>query len=700
MNQFDAKIPDYPDQTSFLERWHEWHRGYEWVPDGRGQTVRRDLIGERLDQVSNGRLPRSLEERLDEFASALHHTSNVPTRGISAARSISYVDPPFPATSRSFSLSSARESQSHLPTSQNISLTSERSRLPTVVQQNLLLPNEDGNLNQRDPPAQHSSTSIVAISRSEVDHRRTSVSRELPGIEELVDVVEDSHQTNRDLVAADTHLHALRTYYQTLVAMDRPSTPHVSFVENAPASATSNVSALTTANLLDASRESARMSTETRLRHERSQIAPPTQEHQSPVDLLRRYRLLIDSLTTECTAIEHRLRLYSANRQSRDTQPSAVAARDSYDNAITSLFNGDTASYRTMEAAQTVEAARRIRGTPNSEPPAVPATQTQGFVDSQPGGIRANRPRPIRIPEGARAHHRTLLQTHAQLQAQAPAWLSTNNPVSGRSQNATNAEVNPSNPFREWPTMVNPGEGHASTSPYHAHHPNRLVPTTYSRPAPLYPTPSAFDPSHTFDPTLFSAPHYPRPLQPYTRAPSDWQFRNDHQAGFYPQPVDNPVIGESHVRTQLPGEIPNEQQGTSEGRTRPTRGADDVQRPTRELDMLRETNWATLSRIEHRAFMAYNRARGVGVELEVGEPGGPSLDRGDDRPPPKTDEELKVCLDCKICYAQLASVAVLPCGNHPISRFYELPVGSLMETSRPLRYVQVVCRTGRPQPPS
>lgn len=34
---------------------------------------------------------------------------------------------------------------------------------------------------------------------------------------------------------------------------------------------------------------------------------------------------------------------------------------------------------------------------------------------------------------------------------------------------------------------------------------------------------------------------------------------------------------------------------------------------------------------------------------------------GDNRPPPKSDEELTVKLACKICYTQLANTAVIPC---------------------------------------
>lgn len=39
------------------------------------------------------------------------------------------------------------------------------------------------------------------------------------------------------------------------------------------------------------------------------------------------------------------------------------------------------------------------------------------------------------------------------------------------------------------------------------------------------------------------------------------------------------------------------------------------------------------------------------------------LDKNDGRPAPKSDEEMTVKSECKICYGQLATVAVLPCGE-------------------------------------
>ena len=43
---------------------------------------------------------------------------------------------------------------------------------------------------------------------------------------------------------------------------------------------------------------------------------------------------------------------------------------------------------------------------------------------------------------------------------------------------------------------------------------------------------------------------------------------------------------------------------------------------------------------------------------------GRGLDAQDSgRPEPKTEEELKVSLECKVCYTQMADIACLPCGH-------------------------------------
>ncbi|KZF22911.1 hypothetical protein L228DRAFT_247327 [Xylona heveae TC161] len=57
-----TRIPDIPDQSEFLERWYDHHRGYRRVQHEDGSEGRIEVTGEPLQEVAPGRLPRSLEE--------------------------------------------------------------------------------------------------------------------------------------------------------------------------------------------------------------------------------------------------------------------------------------------------------------------------------------------------------------------------------------------------------------------------------------------------------------------------------------------------------------------------------------------------------------------------------------------------------------------------------------------------------------
>ncbi|KAK4968072.1 hypothetical protein LTR66_011896 [Elasticomyces elasticus] len=57
-----TRIPEVPDQTEFLERWYEFHRGYRIVRREDGTEERVAVLGEPFKDVSPGHLPRTLDE--------------------------------------------------------------------------------------------------------------------------------------------------------------------------------------------------------------------------------------------------------------------------------------------------------------------------------------------------------------------------------------------------------------------------------------------------------------------------------------------------------------------------------------------------------------------------------------------------------------------------------------------------------------
>lgn len=67
-------------------------------------------------------------------------------------------------------------------------------------------------------------------------------------------------------------------------------------------------------------------------------------------------------------------------------------------------------------------------------------------------------------------------------------------------------------------------------------------------------------------------------------------------------------------------------------------------------------------RILH-ALATERAADAPGLRTRVPLPRSPSLDRDDGRPPPMSEEEMMMSVECKICYGQPISVAFMPCGE-------------------------------------
>ena len=57
MTPQQARIPFIPDQTDFVNTWHDWHRGFRRLDLGNGTETFQHLTGQPLNEVSIGRLP-------------------------------------------------------------------------------------------------------------------------------------------------------------------------------------------------------------------------------------------------------------------------------------------------------------------------------------------------------------------------------------------------------------------------------------------------------------------------------------------------------------------------------------------------------------------------------------------------------------------------------------------------------------------
>lgn len=77
LRQSDTRLPDVPDQSSFVAEWFDWHRGYKTIPTENGTTEHLSLRREGLSDMPPGRLPRSGDESDTSSAidNNIHHTS-------------------------------------------------------------------------------------------------------------------------------------------------------------------------------------------------------------------------------------------------------------------------------------------------------------------------------------------------------------------------------------------------------------------------------------------------------------------------------------------------------------------------------------------------------------------------------------------------------------------------------------------------
>jgi hypothetical protein len=75
-----TRIPEVPDQTDFLEKWYDFHRGFRIVNNDAGEERRVAVLGEAWRDVDPGCLPRTIEEmragrRAQEAVIAEHETT-------------------------------------------------------------------------------------------------------------------------------------------------------------------------------------------------------------------------------------------------------------------------------------------------------------------------------------------------------------------------------------------------------------------------------------------------------------------------------------------------------------------------------------------------------------------------------------------------------------------------------------------------
>ncbi|MCJ1433519.1 hypothetical protein MMC27_002882 [Xylographa pallens] len=238
LDQTDTRIPLVPDQSRFLEKWFDWHRGYRTIKHEDGREERQALLGENLADVAPGYLPRTL----DELRAGVTHESstdhvvregsvNQLVQSLMATEDLD-IDPedrifdlvPTPnitdqATSSSTTLLLASTSSTiYSPPSPPSSAEQFPSTLPR-------LPTED---DEQPLPIQVQVRRVAAL-RREVQRLRAGIERVMSGLQDLGEAVPDSQDTLQHTTSLTTRLGNIEAYlrspdYTALEIMDfRPT---------------------------------------------------------------------------------------------------------------------------------------------------------------------------------------------------------------------------------------------------------------------------------------------------------------------------------------------------------------------------------------------------------------------------------------------------------------------------------------------
>ena len=234
-DQTNTRIPIVPDQSRFLEKWFDWHRGYRTIKHEDGREERQALLGENLADVAPGYLPRTL----DELRAGVTHESS--TDEVFGQGSVNPLVQSLMATEeldidpedRIFDLASTPDITDQTISSSTPSLSpltsstiysppspsSSTSQLPSALQR---LATED--YDERPFPVQDQFHRVAAL-RLEVQRLRAGVERVMSGLQDLGETVPDSQDALQHTTNLTTRLGNIEAYlrspdYTALDSMD------------------------------------------------------------------------------------------------------------------------------------------------------------------------------------------------------------------------------------------------------------------------------------------------------------------------------------------------------------------------------------------------------------------------------------------------------------------------------------------------
>ena len=233
LRQSETRIPERPDQTDFLQKWYDWHRGYRIITHDDGREEHQSMIGERLQDVPPGHLPRTLDElRAASYSlTSMSNQTNTESPQFveqssgalnvdSHAHSVYPTQPeeePIDPEDRIFdpaeipastTLPSSAVISTNTLSSTSLPIASPPIPSPPTPLQTTASSNTTSHA-ERARQAEYQARRVAAL-RRELSRMRSGIERVMSGLQELGESIPDSQDAVRRSANLDTRLQALQ----------------------------------------------------------------------------------------------------------------------------------------------------------------------------------------------------------------------------------------------------------------------------------------------------------------------------------------------------------------------------------------------------------------------------------------------------------------------------------------------------------
>lgn len=567
-----TRIPEVPDQTEFLKRWYEFHRGYRIVTREDGSEERIAVLGEDFKDVSPGHLPRTLDElRAGQERSAAdqHQYVVVQEQPVNDGPSLEdTLDQMFDAADAEAS----NELRSHPIATADPAPTTTVNVAGQVMQ----------GANSRNREYQNRR---IASLRRELHRMRHGVERVIAGLRELGESVPDSTEATGRLAQLDRSLDSIlgeRTAATTRNGQNGQSSVASATTTNAQAR---NIQGI------------------------QQRLEEATARH-TEAEQARR------DAVAELDEVERHLAL------ARTAREEAVS---NLDGADVEFRHSRQQLNQLQRERRTTENYVRLFGTRED------IEQQGADYESPIGGLFNRAWERFRMAEQTRQEERTLRQVlEDERQVQQAAHASSSD---GRAPAAV--------PDTDFDTQLSEYYAMLRQQPW------------------IHPTQP---PQSTFPSSMLDA------VRPTGGATLPTTGALDHPSGETSgiEPGRMTVLDRLLQNTSEPERSTIIRRMVENGTAQALQNSD----PYTFLSQLRESQGPTIDFEEDS-------------DDTVSEDGHRGLDVEDDnRPDPKTDEQMTVRMDCKVCYTQLADTACLPCGHLVLCQWCSEQHSPVMEHDR------------------